>query len=80
MCCTCISLLQRKKPAAAAGASKKGGKSRFAAFKAQLQQKKQQDEPEVKTFDAGFFRVDSPVKTPTSTSALVLHILLNTCA
>lgn len=46
------------------------GKSKFAAFRAQMKKKNQGEDnsddtvPAVKVFDAGFFKVSSPQKTP----------------
>lgn len=54
-----------KKKAAFPKKVKPAGKSKFAEFKAQLmKQQKTAATAEEKVFDAGFFRVNSPVKTP----------------
>ena len=45
-------------------------KSKFAEFRAQMKQRKaqgssnSQDVPEEKVFDAGFFKVNSPIRSP----------------
>ncbi|XP_064605757.1 titin homolog [Liolophura sinensis] len=64
--------LKTKKKTVSKPAQKPAGKSKFAAFRAQMKKKNQGGDtscssdtlPAVKVFDAGFFKVSSPQKTP----------------